>query len=131
MYDQHGEFLQERMDPDSGLLDKLLANKTLSNIECDDIKDHHPFYRRNARLLDYISQKKKYDSLIGALKDTRQTHLVNYLVENGGIAISFSVPSLNMRKCIPHTSFCIVCGSGYNNIMFGSLCCFGPACIGL
>lgn len=88
MFDQHESFLQERMDPDSGLLDKLLANKTLSKIEYDDIKDHRPFYRRNARLLDYISQKQKYDSLIGALKDTRQTHLVNYLTGSGGTTIS-------------------------------------------
>jgi|SRR6218665_2303342 len=72
------------MDPDSGLLDKLLADKSLSKIDYDDVKDHHPFYRRNARLLDYISQKKKYDNLIDALRDTRQTHLVNYLIGNGG-----------------------------------------------
>src|SRR6218665_1866075 len=72
------------MDPDSGLLDKLLADKSLSKIDYDDVKDHHPFYRRNARLLDYISQKENYDNLIDALRDTRQTHLVNYLIENGG-----------------------------------------------
>ena len=72
------------MDPDFGLLDKLLANRSLSRIECEDIKDQHPFYLRNARLLDYISQKGKYDSLISALRDSRQTHLVNYLIENGG-----------------------------------------------
>ena len=84
MFDQHGSFFQERMDPDSGLLDKLLGNKTLSRIECDDIKDHHPFYRRNARLLHYINGNNKYDSLIDALRDNRQTHLVNYLKGNGG-----------------------------------------------
>jgi len=27
--DQHGNFLKERMDPDSGLLDNLLASKLL------------------------------------------------------------------------------------------------------
>lgn len=86
MFDQHRGFLEERMDPDSGLLDKLLGNKTLSKIEYDKIKSHqYDFYERNARLLDYISQKNKYDSLIGALRDTRQTHLVNYLIGNGGI----------------------------------------------
>ena len=90
MFEEHGSFLEERIDPDSGLLDKLLAYKTLSKIEYDKIKGHHLFYERNARLLDYISQKKKYDSLIGALRDSRQTHLVNYLIENGGTAISLS-----------------------------------------
>ena len=87
MFDQHRSFLQERMDPDSGLLDKLLANKTLSRIECNDIKDHHPFDRRNDRLLHYISLKKKYNNLIDALRDNRQTHLVNYLIGNGGAEI--------------------------------------------
>ena len=88
MFDQHASFLEERMDPDSGLLDKLFGNKTLSKMEYDDIKDHHPFYRRNAWLLDYIEHKRKYDKFIGALKDTRQTHLVNYLIGNRGTTIS-------------------------------------------
>jgi len=88
MFDQHGSFLEERMDPDSGLLDKLLANRTLSRIEYSNIKGHQSFCERNARLLDYICQTEKYDNLIGALRDTRQTHLVNYLNGNGGTAIS-------------------------------------------
>src|SRR6218665_579410 len=92
MFHQHGSFLQERMDPDSGLLDKLLANKTLSKIEYDGIKVHHLFYERNARLLDCISQKKKHDSLIDALRETRQNHLVNYLIGNGGTANSYYRP---------------------------------------
>jgi len=91
MFDQHGRFLEERMDPDSGLLDKLLANKTLSKTEYDDIKDHHPLYRRNTQLLDFIEQKKNYDSLISALRDTRQTHLINYLIGNGGRPTSISL----------------------------------------
>src|SRR6218665_1025794 len=85
---QHRSFLEERMDPDFGLLDKLLGDKTLSKKEYDNIKGHHLFYERNARLLDYISQKNKYDNLLGALSDTHQTHLVNYLMGNGGTAIS-------------------------------------------
>lgn len=90
MFDQHNSFLEERMDPDSGLLDKLLSNKTLSKIEYDNIKGHHQclFYKRNARLLICIGQKNNYDSLLGALRDTRQTHLVNCLIENGGTVIT-------------------------------------------
>ena len=88
MFNEHGSFLQERVDPDSGLLDKLLANKTLSWVEYNNIKGHHLYYERNARLLDYITQKMKYDNFISALKDTSQTHLVNYLIANGGITIS-------------------------------------------
>jgi len=89
MFDEHGSFLEERMDPDSGLLDKLLANKTLSKAEYNNIKGHHLslFYERNTRLLDCINQNKKYDSFIGALRDNCQTHLVNYLIGNGGTEI--------------------------------------------
>ena len=91
MSDQHGSFLEERMDSDFGLLDKLLANNTLYKKEYDNIKSHQLFYERNARLLHYISKKKKYDSLIDALRETRQIHLVNYLLGNGGTAISLTI----------------------------------------
>ena len=93
MFDQHRSFLEERLDPNSGLLDKLLANKTLSKIEYDNIKGRHLYYKRNGRLLDYIKKKKKYDSLIGALKDTGQTHLANYLIGNGGTT------SISLSNC--------------------------------
>lgn len=72
------------MDVDSGLLDKLLANETLSGKEVRDIRKYQTFDERNSRLLDYILEKNKVDCLIASLIDTKQTHLVNYLAEDGG-----------------------------------------------
>lgn len=72
------------MDPDSGLLDKLLANETLTNKDIRDIRKYQTFDERNSKLLDYILQKNKVDCLIAALINTKQKHLVNYLAADGG-----------------------------------------------
>lgn len=80
----HREFLEERIDPDSGLLDKLLANRTLSKKEILEIKDKSPFHKRNAQLLDYILVKRQGDRLIATLRDAEQTHIANYLMANAG-----------------------------------------------
>ena len=82
---RHRQFLEERMDPDFGLLNTLLANRTLSWKETSEVKDKSPFYKRNSKLLDYILEKKQYSDLIWALGGNEQTHIVNYLNANGGI----------------------------------------------
>lgn len=81
---RHKEFLEEIIDSDFGLLDKLLQTGTLSWREIADIKAKDTFYRRNYELLDLISEKNKYDCLISALIDTNQLHVVNYLNGDGG-----------------------------------------------
>lgn len=78
------DFLKEHMDPDSGLLDALLANKTLSREEISEVKDKRSSYKRNSQLLDYIFKKNQYNGLIAALQDSEQKHIVNYLNANGG-----------------------------------------------
>jgi|SRR6218665_985915 len=80
--EQHRVFLEERMDSDSGLLDKLLANKTLSRKEHTVIKCKDSMYDRNGLLLDYILEKRKGDSFIEALRSAEQTHVANYLNAN-------------------------------------------------
>lgn len=85
---RHRQFLEERMDPDFGLLNTLLANRTLSWKETSEVKDKSPFYKRNSKLLDYILEKKQYSDLIWALGGNEQTHIVNYLNANGGKYIS-------------------------------------------
>ena len=81
---QHREFLEERMDPDFGLLDKLFANGTISPREASCVKDKSPFQERNSQLLDYIVQNHQQDRLFEALRNSGQTHIVNYLKANGG-----------------------------------------------
>lgn len=82
--EQHREFLEERIDPDSGLLDKLLANGNLSRKEHSLIKGKSSLYERNGLLLNYILEKQGGDSLIEALRNTEQTHIANYLNANAG-----------------------------------------------
>lgn len=81
---RHREFLEEVIDPDFGLLDKLLETCTLSWREIADIKTKDTFYKRNSELLDLISRKKKYDRLINALTNTNQSHVVKYINADGG-----------------------------------------------
>ena len=72
------------MDPDSGLLDKLIANGTISAREAAYVKDKSPFHERNSQLLDYIVQNHQQDRLFEALRNSEQKHIVNYLKANGG-----------------------------------------------
>lgn len=82
--ERHRELLEERIDPDHGLLDALLTSGTLSRKEILEIKDKSPFHKRNSLLLDYILKKGQGDCLIAALRDTEQIHIANYLNANGG-----------------------------------------------
>lgn len=81
----HRNLLEERMDPDFGLLDKLLASAILTRRQIDRIRAQETFQDRNAKLLDYILEGNLYDSLIQSLRDSRQNHVVNYLSRNGGM----------------------------------------------
>lgn len=80
----HAPFLIERLDPDFGLLDKLLANEGLTRSEVNVIKAKETLEKKNSELLRIIAAKKIYSKFIDALRETRQTHLVYYLISNGG-----------------------------------------------
>lgn len=84
MIERHREFLEEHVDPDFGLLDKLLAHGILSRKETSEVKANSPVYKRNAQLLDYILKKHKGDRLFEALRETEQLHIINYLNGDGG-----------------------------------------------
>lgn len=77
-------FLEERIDPDFGLLDNLLADQTIDWREKDEIRSKSTSCSRNCQLLDYILTKNKGDGLIAALRNADQMHIVNYLTANGG-----------------------------------------------
>lgn len=81
----HRNFLEERIDPDFGLLDKLLSSAVLTRRQIDRIRAQETFQDRNAKLLDCILDGNLYDSLIQSLRDSRQNHIVNYLSRNGGM----------------------------------------------
>lgn len=80
----HEEFLIERLDPDFGLLDKLLANEGLTRSEVNVIKAKETLEKKNSELLQIVSAKNHCSKFIDALRQAKQTHLVNYLTGNGG-----------------------------------------------
>ena len=81
----HRNLLEERIDPDYGLLDKLLASAVLTKRQIDKIRAQETFQDRNEKLLDYVLEGNAYDSFIQSLRDSRQKHIFNYLSRNGGM----------------------------------------------
>ena len=74
------------MDPDFGLLDKLLANRSIGWREVDEVRSMSSLglHMRNSRLFDCLLARDQCDGFIGALRDADQMHIVNYLTANGG-----------------------------------------------
>jgi hypothetical protein len=78
--------LKDIVEPDFGLLDHLLSLGVLTSNELREIESYTTTYRRNARLLEYLVTKSTEQCFhfIAALKSTNQTHVVNYILQNGG-----------------------------------------------
>lgn len=72
------------MNPDFGLLDALIANGALSTPEATDVKNQHTVQNRNEKILEFILHKGAVQKLATALLQTKQTHLVAYLANEGG-----------------------------------------------
>lgn len=68
------------MDPVCGLLEEL----SLQRKDAKKVESEHTTQKKNAKLLDFISKSDKYEELIRALKNTKQSHIVNVLLANGG-----------------------------------------------
>src|SRR6218665_1125656 len=67
--EQHRDFLKERMDPDSGLLLIIHANKVIDWDKMDDVTSQISSCERNSKLLDYILDGDQCDGLITALQN--------------------------------------------------------------
>lgn len=81
---RHRCFLQERIDPDHGLLIKL-QTFSLPSADVVTIKSNSSFIERNNKMIDVILQKQDYVKIfLRALSETEQQHLVNYLKADGG-----------------------------------------------
>ena len=72
------------MDPDFGLLDRILRNGIIGWREIDDVTSQISSCERNSKLLEYIWNEDQYDGLIFALREADQKHIVNFLTANGG-----------------------------------------------
>lgn len=79
--------LEDCMDPDYGLLDFLLASKTLSRREIQDIKSGSTTCVRNGKLLSYIEEKSAVEELKSALIEENQMHIVNFINSTGGMIL--------------------------------------------
>lgn len=81
---KHMAFLMDRMDPDFGLLDAMIASKDLTMAEFHQIRSMPSTIEdRNRKLLECITEKNKSDKFTAALEKARQMHLVNYLNSDG------------------------------------------------
>ena len=76
--------LAERMDPDFGLLDKLLQLRALTFPERGRIKSEKSIFDRNDKLLEIIFKSMKHQALLTALEETGQKHPSNVMRANGG-----------------------------------------------
>ena len=72
------------IEPDFGLLDRLLCLEVLTLREFADVRSERTVYRRNAALLDLLRSEEQCDWFLKALKRTHQQHIVNFIECNGG-----------------------------------------------
>ena len=98
----------DRIDPDFGLLDKLLASGTLTREAVHKIKlNYNAAEDKNRRLLDLVVENKKANELLSALRDSGQNHLVNYLNADGGKKLT--PQSLNVTQSCYCLHACRIC----------------------
>ena len=76
--------LSDIIDPDFGLLDKLLRLKVLNRREVADVRSERTVYRRNDALLELLTSEEQCVKFLKALQRTHQQHVVNYIAQNGG-----------------------------------------------
>lgn len=84
LFIRHREFLVEHIDPDFGILDKLIASEAVTERDIREIRILLTFDQRNSKLLELIMEGNVYDSFLSALKKSNQNHIVNYLTSDGG-----------------------------------------------
>lgn len=85
MVTKHNQFLVERMDSDSGILDELFSMKILTREEMQDIKlACKTMQEKNRKLLHCITTKNKVQELVKVLENANQEHLAKYLKADGG-----------------------------------------------
>lgn len=72
------KIIEKYLDPDSGLLDKMLGCGILTWEEFDDIATRGSQRSKNEQLLKLILQRNLYERFLSLLKETQHEHLVDY-----------------------------------------------------
>lgn len=73
------DFLVQNMEPEFGLLDRLLSYGLLSQTEFQNVRSTWPVTVKNEAIVKYMLDKKRYPELLQILQETNQSHLVNFL----------------------------------------------------
>lgn len=72
-------FLIKYIQPDFELLDRLFRYEILPQVEYLAIKEKVPVTEKNEALVNWVLKENCYPVLLDVLKETNQSHLVNYL----------------------------------------------------
>lgn len=72
------KFLESHIDPEFGLLDKLLGNGTLSSEQFDYIREKGTRIEKNQQLLEFAILKNMYPQLLETLQEDGQSHVTNF-----------------------------------------------------
>lgn len=67
------------IDPDFGLLDKLLGNGTLTSEEYYNIRGKGIRVNKNESLVYIVFVRDLYHQFLGTLNEDNQSHIVNYI----------------------------------------------------
>src|SRR5688572_2979092 len=66
------EMLVEKMDPDSGIVERLLKDEILAEQEVEKIKGKGTVRERNSKILEYVTRRKQLKELLKAVEETDQ-----------------------------------------------------------
>jgi Caspase recruitment domain len=84
--------LVEKLDPDSGLVREWGSKGCINRQQCRDIEQRSPQFKRNRKLLNFLSQRSvaDYDVFVNCLKKCDQGHLAELLeISQGEYLIGF------------------------------------------
>lgn len=73
------KFLESHIDPEFGLLDKLLGNGTLYSKQFYSIREKGSRIEKNKQLLEIAKVKHLYPQLLETLNEDGQSHVTNFL----------------------------------------------------
>jgi len=84
--------LSDFIDPDFGLLDILLSKEVLSHRQHANVRSGVTVYDRVDSLLESLTTEDQCNKFLEALRQSSQTHVVNYITQNGGQKCNFYAP---------------------------------------
>lgn len=73
------DYLVQHMEPEFGLLDRLLSQGLLTQAEFQNVRSAWSVTVKNEAVVNYMLTKHRDSELLEILKETNQSHLVNYL----------------------------------------------------